>query len=340
MTRSRRITTYLLLVLALSSNQAAAQNEDYYCGSSFDEAMNDCPLPCSSGEDSECSNVLGGEYDCYYFTGCADKIAGGFVPTLPEGASVQVTEETQNPTTDVPTVSTPASKSHTQSSETQTALNAPTSKSGAVTTNAPTNERTQRIKTPTLSPLSTVATTSPVLAEQIQTTALPTSDSIKSIKTATRREINGNSPDTSTSYGYIFNVRTTPQAPILQILSLDFLTASTSTMKYELYSKEGSFVGFKGHYGRWRRIGQGSVVGMGIGTYTSIPLEKITPVTVDGLGGVRSFYLTLSTKDLIYRTTSAGSTSDEAVQQSTEELEVYEGENVQAFPFPLERVEG
>ena len=70
-----------------------------------------------------------------------------------------------------------------------------------------------------------------------------------------------------------------------------------------------------------------------MGSLTSIPPELITPVPIDGMGGVRAFYLTLDTKDMIYRV-GGGSVVDEVVQQSSEELEIYEGESVQAFPFP------
>jgi hypothetical protein len=37
----------------------------------------------------------------------------------------------------------------------------------------------------------------------------------------------------------------------------------------------------------------------------------------------------------MYRTTATGSKADEMVQESTEDLELYEGESVHEFPFPV-----
>lgn len=87
-------------------------------------------------------------------------------------------------------------------------------------------------------------------------------------------------------------------------------------------------------------MGRGTVKGRGLGSYTSIPRGLITPIPVDGLGSTRSFYLSLNTKDMIYRSAASGSSADEAVQQSTSELELYEGESVHEFPFPMGNVDG
>jgi hypothetical protein len=88
-------------------------------------------------------------------------------------------------------------------------------------------------------------------------------------------------------------------------------------------------------------VGSGSVQGQGSGSYTSITKEQITSlVPVNGLGSTQSFYLTLSTKDMIYRTTASGSKADEVVQQSGSVVELYEGNSVQAFPFPMSGTDG
>ena len=87
-------------------------------------------------------------------------------------------------------------------------------------------------------------------------------------------------------------------------------------------------------------IGKGSILGKGLGSLTSIPRDLISPVGVDGLGQMRSFYISLSTNDMIYRVEGTGSKSNEAVQQASTELELYEGESVHGFPFPASSTEG
>jgi hypothetical protein len=47
----------------------------------------------------------------------------------------------------------------------------------------------------------------------------------------------------------------------MQIVGFDFLTASTNNLNFELYSKAGTFAGYKGYYGRWVMIGRGTVKG-------------------------------------------------------------------------------
>lgn len=51
---------------------------------------------------------------------------------------------------------------------------------------------------------------------------------------------------------------------------------------------------------------------------------------------MRSFYLSFTTNDMIYRVGGTGSVADEVIQEASSELELYEGESVEAFPFPLE----
>ena len=90
-------------VYNIALTNAQAGNEDYYCGVDFFRVTEECALPCPSGEDSECSNVLGDDYACFYFTGCANKIANGFVPasretSAPTSKPVAVVVETPVPT--------------------------------------------------------------------------------------------------------------------------------------------------------------------------------------------------------------------------------------------------
>lgn len=172
-------------------------------------------------------------------------------------------------------------------------------------------------------------------------TASPTPDPhLASLQTASRKELdNGNSVTTIlTSYGFIFNVRTSSTSSAVSIVGLDVLTASTSDLDYELYSTIGPYNGIKGMFGRWVLVAKGVVTGSGLGSYTSIVMEE--PIPMDGKGSVRAFYVSFGVKDMMFRMTAVGANPDEAIQQSTDELELYEGEAVQAFPFPESDVAG
>ena len=49
--------------------------------------------------------------------------------------------------------------------------------------------------------------------------------------------------------------------------------------------------------------------------------------------GTRAFYITTDTRDLVYKI-GEGTSSDELVQQESEDIEIYEGEGVLFYPFP------
>ena len=154
---------------------------------------------------------------------------------------------------------------------------------------------------------------------------------------------------TAKSFGYVFNVRTTPTTeggPIL-INGLDFYTITPGVINYELWSKLGSFVGSKGKYDEWEMVSSGSITGSsGPGGVTPIPREEFTPVEIPGggeeNGGVRAFYLTLNTNDLIYRQIDEANEeeprytdeADKRLHDENSELEIWEGEAVLNYPFP------
>jgi len=141
---------------------------------------------------------------------------------------------------------------------------------------------------------------------------------------------------TTSSYGYIFNIRTREDAGVVLIKGFDFYTESTDTVNFELWTRLGSYKGYKGTYDGWDLIASGSVTGRGIGRYTSIPEDTLTPVSIPGgggEGGTRAFYLTLDTTELVYKI-GEGVSSDVLVQNESQDIEVYEGEGVLFYPFP------
>jgi hypothetical protein len=129
-------------------------------------------------------------------------------------------------------------------------------------------------------------------------------------------------------FRYLFNIRSKPDAGVSLITGMDFYTHATEEVEITLYSRIGNFQDFKESTEGWDIIAQGSVVGRGVGRYTSIPEEIFTPVDIPGGGGesgIRSFYLTMNTIDLVYQT-AEGTAADTAIQVDTPDLEVWEGE--------------
>jgi len=147
---------------------------------------------------------------------------------------------------------------------------------------------------------------------------------------------------TTSSYGYIFNIRTKPDSGVVIITGFDFYTQSTSSVNFELWTRLGTFEGHKGTFEGWDLIASGTVMGRGIGRYTSIPEETFTPVSIPGGAGedgTRAFYLTLESIDLVYKLVtvndgSDASMSDERLQAETEDISIYQGEGVLFYPFP------
>ena len=141
---------------------------------------------------------------------------------------------------------------------------------------------------------------------------------------------------TTSSYGYIFNLRTPEDGPTIVIKGLDFYTELVEDVNYEVWSKIGTFQGYKGNFDEWDLVAKGTIKGKGIGRYTAIPEESFTPLTIPGGGGnqgTRAIYITLDEKSLIYKI-GEGVYADEVIQVSTPDVDVWEGESVLSFPFP------
>lgn len=87
-TVQKTILVFALILQVLEwLHHASAQDPslDYYCGKDWTTAIETCQLPCPTGEDLECTSVLGVDFSCYYFTGCYDKIQSGFFDDIDAG---------------------------------------------------------------------------------------------------------------------------------------------------------------------------------------------------------------------------------------------------------------
>ncbi|EJK50247.1 hypothetical protein THAOC_30810 [Thalassiosira oceanica] len=138
---------------------------------------------------------------------------------------------------------------------------------------------------------------------------------------------------TTSSYGYVFNIRTKPDANVVLLTGMDFYTESTSDVNFELWTYAGNYQDKKGAVdGSWTKIGGGVTRGRGIGRYTTIPEGMFKPTSIDGGGASRAFYLTLDTINLVYKLGKdagiRGAPPDTYVHHESPDIEVWEGEGV------------
>jgi len=146
----------------------------------------------------------------------------------------------------------------------------------------------------------------------------------------------------TSSYGYLWNMRTKPDSGVIVITGMDFYTESTNNVTFELWTRMGTFKGFKGSYEGWDLIANGTTMGRGVEQHTAIPEEMYTPVSIPGggedNGGIRSFYLTLDKRELVYKRGSVqdgeSADSDAFMHHGSSDLEIWEGEGILSYPFP------
>ena len=138
---------------------------------------------------------------------------------------------------------------------------------------------------------------------------------------------------TTSSYGHVFNMRTKPDANVVLLTGMDFYTEATSDINFELWTYAGNYQDKKGAVdGSWTKIGEGVTRGRGIGRYTAIPEGMFKPVSIDGGGATRAFYLTLDSINLVYKLGQdagiRGAPPDTYVHHESQDIEIWEGEGV------------
>ena len=72
--------TLCIIIIILCSPVLSQQNDvsdDYYCGTSWPNAAEQCAHSCPMGPREECSDLLGQQYTCHKFTGCKEKLNNG-----------------------------------------------------------------------------------------------------------------------------------------------------------------------------------------------------------------------------------------------------------------------
>ena len=108
---------------------------------------------------------------------------------------------------------------------------------------------------------------------------------------------------------------------------MEFYSAAdvNARIKYEVWTKEGTWKGFEGKIKAFTKIAEGNTRSRGLCDETNadrcnfarIPLDKFTNVHIPGGGGIRSFYITLTTKEMMYKRGESTSMTDFIVQMDT-----------------------
>ena len=141
---------------------------------------------------------------------------------------------------------------------------------------------------------------------------------------------------TSGSYGNVFAVRTKSGGPPVRITSLDFYTDRTYEVTFEVWTLDGPYDGESLlDPGAWTQVAGGKVMGQGSSRPTPISENNFVPVDVEGNGGFRSFYVTLTTPDIRY-SAGAGTSDGQLTYAESSELSIYEGLGVILYPKPTD----
>jgi len=151
---------------------------------------------------------------------------------------------------------------------------------------------------------------------------------------------------TAKSFGNLFEIRTKSSSETVLINGMDFYSSANAgeRVSYEVWTKEGTWQGFEGTIDQYEKIAEGTALsrgacdessatqGGGGNNFVQIPFEEFTSVAIRGGGESRSFYITLTTKDIMYKRGKVGSSSFR-VQVENPDIELYEGAGVLVYPF-------
>ena len=115
----------------------------------------------------------------------------------------------------------------------------------------------------------------------------------------------------------------------ITILSFDIHVRSDNLISVEVYSKEGSHVGYETDSEAWGQlISKGYLYGQGVFSRTTIPQVSFEPVDIDQ-NQKRAFYITLKTPDLRY---TNGKSFGEVIA-SDSNLKVFSGSGMATYKF-------
>ena len=121
----------------------------------------------------------------------------------------------------------------------------------------------------------------------------------------------------SKSYGIIFDIRTHRNISSVIISGLDLLIFSTAYVEYEILSMSGSWRDINTNetslYSVFESVANGTILGQGVCDdcgFTSIPSDSFRHVFVDDANAVQSFWVNLSSDNLVLTNSFSTKTCD------------------------------
>lgn len=114
----------------------------------------------------------------------------------------------------------------------------------------------------------------------------------------------------------------------MAIRSLDFHTDLTEATRVQVWTRQGSYIGYERDASAWRQVCDTVVTGKGYMNLTPIPEQYFSNVYVDK-GSKVSFYVTLETPNLRYTKGDTG-TSNGGINT---DIKIYPGAGVGQYPF-------
>ena len=121
----------------------------------------------------------------------------------------------------------------------------------------------------------------------------------------------------SKSYGIIFDIRTHRNISSVIISGLDLLIFSTAYVEYEILSMSGSWRDINTNetslYSVFESVANGTILGQGVCDdcgFTSIPSDSFRHVFVDDANAVQSFWVNLSSDNLVFTNSFSTKTCD------------------------------
>jgi len=137
-----------------------------------------------------------------------------------------------------------------------------------------------------------------------------------------------------TMYGSVFDIKTKSSNPgPITITTLDIYTNVSEQINYEVYTKNGSYVGYIVNASAWTLISSGSIVSNGDSKTTTLPSTEFTSAEMLP-DTTHAFYVTLKSSNMLL---GAGDEEDSSsggmFHSSTDELELLEGAGVLEYPL-------
>ncbi|EJK74869.1 hypothetical protein THAOC_03429, partial [Thalassiosira oceanica] len=183
-------------------------------------------------------------------------------------------------------------------------------------------------------------------------THVPSTSPTRAFEQAVQTATNDMLGTTARAYGNVFDVRTLPGVSTVLITGLEIYSSASGLVEYEVYTREGTWEGTEGDLSSFTLIASGTLKSKGTcggvdfshGKFSTetcefapIPPGEFESVPIKGNGAVRSFYVTLKTREILYQRDAVGSEDEYQVVGTSPDIEVLEGAGVLNYPYSKAR---